>query len=249
MMININFISDEALETLKVNHEYVYEQMTLNPRNNNWIRELLPKNFLIEKRYQVNQFELKYSNSGKYDDVAFDNAITIYENLKHLPRRILSDERFWLWLYLIKYYEVSVQAIKITSSTTFLNHWTFKQGRRRGLVFGVLSREFFRVERSIDESLEDKYELTKYIFGNIERFRTLSWRAFSNQKKIVLGTLKAQRDFEKEYPKKVKSKMYNQISKNISRYGSVNLLDAASEKEIYSLVFETLNKIVLHDAV
>ena len=69
-----------------------------------------------------------------------------------------------------------------------------KQGKRRGIFFNVLARCYFRVALSVDETLEDKYSLTRFVIENPERFRTLSWRANSSQKNIVLGALKAEKD-------------------------------------------------------
>lgn len=238
--INIKILSDDALETFIANIEYVYKQIKLNPRNNSWIYSLLPENSFRDKKYKIEDFELTYSENGNYKEVDYENSLLLYKNLKDIPRRILTDEKFWLWLYLDKFYEVAVQAMEIKSTTTLLDHWTFKQGGRRGLFFGALSRSYFRVELSIDETLEDKFELTKYIIEKPERFRTLSWRSFSNQKKIVLGALKAQKEFEEKYPDKMRNAFYNLISKRISRYGSVNLLDAVTEEEIYNVVYNNL---------
>src|SRR5690625_1183947 len=239
--INIKFLSDEALETVKLNSNKMYEFIKMNPSNNAWISKVLPSNPFVTKQFLIDDFNLMDPKSGNYDDVAYDNAILLYENLKELHRRILSDERFWLWLYFDKFYNHAVLSIPLKSKTTFENHWTFKQGNRRGIFFGTLSRHFFRVERTVDNSLEDKYELTKYIFERPERFRTLSWRTFSNNKTIVLGTIKAQKDFEEQYNNKLPNNFYNLISKRISRFASVNYLDTLSEKEVYDIVYRELD--------
>lgn len=239
--IRIKFLTEQATKTFKHNIEKAYTIIKNNPKNNEWIHSFLPENPFEEKIYEIDDFKLKYSDN--YDDVSYENAILIYENLKHLPRRILSEERFWLWLYLDKFYNIATKAIKVEKVSTLKNHWTHALGNRRGLAFGVLSREFFRVDLSVDKNLEDKYELTKYIFQRIERFRTLSWRTFSNNKTIVLGTLKAQRDFEEKSNKKLNNSHYNLVSKRISRYASVNFLDNMAEKEVYYLVYNYLEEL------
>ncbi len=240
--INICYVSDEALETFKNNLGVAYEKITKKPNDSTWLNDFLPPEPYVTKKYKINDFSLNLSENGTYKDVEYSNSIILYEHLKLLPRRVLTDERFWLWLH-FKFYDVTVKAMEINSPTTLENHWTFSQGRRRGIFFGVLSRSFFRVERSVDETLEDKYELTKYIIEKPERFRTLSWRAYSNKKELVLGALKAQKDFEEKYPNKIENKHYNLISKRISRFGSVNLLDNLLEDDVYELVFETLIKL------
>ena len=237
--INVCFISDDALETFKANLDVVYKNVIESPTNKRWMNKFFPENIFVQKKYMIEDFDLKYSENNNYKEVDYENSITLYEHLNALPRYILTDERFWLWLN-IKYYKVALQAMKINSETTLENHWTFKVGKRRGIFFGVLSRMYFRVEHSVDETLDDKYELTKYVIGNPERYRTLSWRTFSSRKTIVLGALKAQKDFEERYPEKIKNTDFNLISKRISRYGSVNLLDSLSEEDVYKLVYDAL---------
>lgn len=239
MKINICYLTDDALETFKSNIETIHFIINNSPSNNRELIDFLPVNPFVKRKYTIEDFQLKTAESGNYKEVDYQNSITLYESLKHLPRRILTDERFWLWLN-IKYYEVSIQAMKIKSSTTLRDHWTFYQGTRRGVFFGVLSRSFFRVDLSVDPTLEDKYELTKYVIENPERFRTLSWRSYSSNKSIVLGALKAQKKFEEAYPGRIKREYYNLVSKRISRYGSVKLLDSLTEEEVFNIVYDTL---------
>lgn len=250
--INISFITDDALETLYKNSEEVAEYLMKEKENSNWLKLIYNGDLFEEKKYKINDIELLTDDN--YDNVDYHNSITIYETLKELPRYILTDERFWCWFNLTIGYKAALQAMKINSKTTFEDHWLFKQGKRRGIFFNVLARCYFRVELSVDETLEDKYSLTKFVIENPERFRTLSWRANSSEKNIVLGALKAEKDIVEKYKDIIdvdkikynegKATIYSEITKQISLYGSVRLIDAASEADIYNLVYEKMDEMV-----
>ena len=125
----------------------------------------------------------------------------------------------------------------INGVSTIQNMWMHTQGVRRGLMFGVLSRCYFRVSLSVDYSLEDNYELTKWIIDNPLRFRELTWRTYSSEEHIVRGVLKGQRKAIEEINYENNS-IYAKIAKYISRIGSVQLLDIISEDEISELVYK-----------
>ena len=196
--INISFITDDALETLYKNSEEVANYLMKEKDNSNWLKLIYNGQIFEEKKYKIN--DIKLLTDEKYENVDFENSIMIYEALKDLPRYILTDERFWCWFNFTIGYQAALQAMKINSKTTFEDHWLFKQGQRRGIFFNVLARCYFRVALSIDEkNVEDKYYLTRFVIENPERFRTLSWRANSSQKNIVLGALKAEKDIVEKY--------------------------------------------------
>ena len=137
-----------------------------------------------------------------------------------------------------KGYKAAIQAMPVKSDSTFAEHWLFSQGNRRGLFFGVLSRCFFRVYLTIDETLDDKFELTKFIIDNPERFRNLTWRSSSSQKHIVHGIIKAEKDIVEKYGELVKNSMYSEIAKYVSLYCSVRLVDVITEQDIYDNVYK-----------
>ena len=251
--INISFITDDALETLYKNSEEVANYLMKEKDNSNWLKLIYNGQIFEEKKYKIN--DIKLLTDEKYENVDFENSIMIYEALKDLPRYILTDERFWCWFNFTIGYQAALQAMKINSKTTFEDHWLFKQGQRRGIFFNVLARCYFRVALSIDEkNVEDKYYLTRFVIENPERFRTLSWRANSSQKNIVLGALKAEKDIVEKYKNIIdidkikyndgKGTIYSEVTKQISLYGSVRLIDAASEEDIYNFVYNKLEEMV-----
>lgn len=242
--INIEFMTDEALETLKSNSLTANNYLKTEKNNSEWLKEIYNGKLYEPMKQKINDFELKISQNDNYDEVDFDNSIILYESLKELPLYILTDERFWAWIYFEKGYKAAIQAMPIKSNSTFSDHWLFTQGSRRGIFFGVLSRCYFRVALTVDERLDDKYELTRFVIENPERFRNLTWRSSSSEKHIVLGVIKAEKDIYDKYGNKVKNSIYKDIAKEISLYASVRLIDIVSEEDIYKFVYNKMEQMI-----
>lgn len=242
--INIEFMTDEALETLKSNSLTANNYLKTEKNNSEWLKEIYNGKLYEPMKQKINDFELKISLNDNYDEVDFDNSIILYESLKELPLYILTDERFWAWINFEKGYKAAIQAMPIKSNSTFSDHWLFTQGSRRGIFFGVLSRCYFRVALTVDERLDDKYELTRFVIENPERFRNLTWRSSSSEKHIVLGVIKAEKDIYDKYGNKVKNSIYKDIAKEISLYASVRLIDIVSEEDIYKFVYNKMEQMI-----
>ena len=250
--INISFITDEALATLYKNSSEVAEYLQREKYDNSWLSTIYNGKIFEEKKFKID--DIKLLEDDDYKKVDFDNSIMIYEALKDLPRYILTDERFWVWFIFCKGYTPALQAMKINSKTTFEDHWLFEEGKRRGIFYNVLGRCFFRVALSIDEENEDKYHLTRFVIENPERFRTLSWRSNSSGKSLVMGALKAEKDLVEKYKGIIdvdkikyndgKGTIYSELTKQISLYGSVRLIDIATEDEIYKFVYEKMERMI-----
>lgn len=244
--IHVKYMSDEALETLKVNADSITEKLIDNPKNSAWLKEFFPGTLWVTKKHEIEEFTLKVPKDDKDRENDLSNSILLYERLRHLPLYVLTDERFWCWMNFEMGYEVALKYMPVKKgSSVFKDHWLLTQGKRRGLFFGVLSRCYFRVALSVDETLADPYELTRFVIENPLRFRELTWRSFSSEKMIVLGTLKAEKRVLDEYPQmEENAKHFAEIAKLLSKLGSVMLLDCMSEKDIEDYVYKKYKAMV-----
>lgn len=242
--IHIKMLSEDALAYSKKNSEYIAKKLSVQVTNK-WIFDDFPQPLFIEKKFEIDDFELENNSDLKDKELDFKNSVKLYESLKSLPRYILCDQRFWLWLHFDKFYNVTRNMVKINGASTFENMWLHTQGVRRGIMFGVLSRCFFRVALSVDESQEDKYLLTKWVIDNPLRYRNLTWRAFSSEAHLVRGILKGEKRAIDENPTCENTKYYEEIGKYIQRnIGSVMLLDVISEEDISNMVYEEMIELI-----
>ena len=243
--IHIKYMTDDAVETLKANTDAITKKLIENPDNAAWLQSFVPGTLWVTKKYEIEDFSLRVPTDEKDRDTDLYNAILLYERLHHLPLYVLTDERFWCWVNFEIGYKAALKYMPVKKgSSVFKDHWLLTQGKRRGLFFGVLSRCYFRVALSVDESLSDPYELTKFVIDNPLRFRELTWRSFSSEKKIVLGTLKAEKRVLTEYPQlEENANHFAEIAKMLSKLGSVMLLDCMSEKDIEEYVYKKFKAI------
>ena len=244
--IHIKYMTDEALETLKANTDDVTRKLIENPKSSAWLKTFFPGTLWVTKKYEIEEFALKVPKDDKDRETDIYNSILLYERLHHLPLYVLTDERFWCWMNFEMGYEAALKYMPVKKgSSVFKDHWLLTQGKRRGLFFGVLSRCYFRVALSVDETLADPYELTKFVIENPLRFRELTWRSFSSEKIIVLGTLKAEKRVMAEYPQmEENTKHFEEIAKLLSKLGSVMLLDCMTEKGIEEYVYKKYKAMV-----
>ena len=244
--INIKLLTDTALTHFIKNLESITKKIIEND-DNKWLSDEFEQPMFVEKKLLVKDFDLANNPESEDKKIDFDNHLMIYENLNNLPRYILCDERFWLWLELDKFYYVTKHMMKINGSSTINDHWMFGQGVRRGLFFGVLSRCYFRVDLTIDENLPDKYELTRWVIESPERLRNLTWRSFSSEKHLVRGIIKGEKRAV-DFCGKEDSGVYKELAKFISaELGSVGFLDAYSEKDIEDVTFQKMIELLNKD--
>jgi hypothetical protein len=238
--IHIKYMTDEALETLKANTSATTERLTENQTSSTWLSKFVPSELYVTKKYEIEEFTLRVPKDEKDRETDIYNSILLYERLHHLPLYVLTDERFWCWMNFEMGYEVALKYMPVKkNSSVFKDHWLLTQGKRRGLFFDVLSRCYFRVALSVDNTLDDPYELTKFVIENPLRFRELTWRSFSSEKMIVLGSLKAEKRIQAEYPHvEENTKHFAEIAKHLLKLGSVMLLDCMTEKDIEEYVYK-----------
>lgn len=249
--IHIKYMSDTALATLKANIDEVTNKLIANPASSEWLSDFVGTELYVTKKYEIEDFVLKIPSDEKDRETDIYNSILLYERLNKLPLYVLTDERFWCWLMFDKGYEVALKYMPVKKgSSVFKDHWLLTQGKRRGLFFGVLSRCYFRVALSVDATLPDSYELTRFVISNPLRFRELTWRSFSSEKTIVLGTLKAEKRIMEEYPNyEENATRFGDIAKLLSKLGSVMLLDVMEEKDIEEYVYKKYKQMVETDII
>lgn len=241
--IHIKLLSENALAHMKKNIDVITKMIKEND-SNEWIYSEFPEKMFIEKKYEIDDFSLTDNPESNDKGLDLANSITIYESLKSLPRYVLTDERFWLWLHLEKFYKEVKSMMTVNGKSTILDHWMHKQGTRRGLMFGVLSRCYFRVVLTVDESLPNKYELTNWVIENPERFRNLTWRSFSSEEHLVRGIIKGEKKAIDANPDLEKNIIYPEIAKYVSIIGSVRLLDIISEDDIAAMICEKTQNLI-----
>lgn len=242
MEINIKFMKEAAYITLQKNPEEVYNHILNHPLDSSWLKEYLGFEPYEVKEYSIEDFKLKASKN--YGEVIFENSVLLYEHLKHLPRYILCNPRFWAWITFEKAYEAAQSSTHLSSSTQISSTWLITTSRR-SLMLGIISRFFFLVQVSVDETRKDKYELTKYLITNAETYRNFCYRNMGMLKNVTLAVIQAQRDICKQLKMTLLNKQSAEMVKEASKIGSVMLIDVMSQEEIYQIILPKFLKIAM----
>lgn len=241
MEINIKLMTEEAYRTLQKDCDGVLKMIINHPSDSSWLKDYLGFEPYEVKKYVIDDFELKFADD--YNDVALENAIILYEKLNKLPKYILCNNRFWAWINMEKAYRQAQIATKQFNSQILKNLW-FMGNSRRDIMLGIMSRYFNMINVSIDDSLENKYELSKYLLTTAETYRGFCYRNLGMIKNVTLGILQAEKDYVDITGVQILKKPSAQIVKYASRVGSVMLLDVLSKEEMRAAIYPKIDKIV-----
>lgn len=241
MEINIKMMTEEAYRTLQKDCDGVLKMIINHPSDSSWLKDYLGFEPYEVKKYVIDDFELKIADD--YNDVALENAIILYEKLNKLPKYILCNNRFWAWINMEKAYRQAQIATKQFNSQILKNLW-FMGNSRRDIMLGVMSRYFNMINVSIDDTLENKYELSKYLLTTAETYRGFCYRNLGMIKNVTLGILQAEKDYVDTTGVQILKKPSAQIVKYASRVGSVMLLDVLSKEEMRAAIYPKIDKIV-----
>lgn len=246
-MINVQFMTDDAIETLRANIPEVTKRISENPYDSSWLQDFVGVDVPLyeTKNYLFDDFSLNNVDpDNNSSETKFDNAVKLYEHLKGLPASVLSNEKFWLWLYFDKLYSVATSTMIVKEkSSVFKDHWLHTQGNRRGLFFGVLSRFYFMVKLTKDESLDDPYFYTKFCVEHIWIFYYMQMRAIASNKDIFLCILRAVEDYVDKHGCEIAGKDCRELGKAVSKLGSVKLIDVIEDSDVESYVYKALEEI------
>lgn len=239
MEINIKLMTEEAYKTLQKNIDDVYNEILKHPSDCTWLKDYLGFEPFEVKKYVINDLELK--DDENYENVAFENSVELYEKLKDLPRYIICNNRFWEWITFEKAYKQAIHSIKFTKD--ILKNWWLSGNSRRNLLLGVISRYYFYAEVTVDGSLTDKFEITKYALKHGEAYRNIAFRNIGMLKSVSLEYFRVQKDFTDKTGVVMNQFYCRELMKEASRMGSVMLIDLATNKEIYDYLYSKLEKI------
>lgn len=238
-MIDVKLMTREAYLTLRTNSEEIIKEISNHPSDSTWLKGYLKFEPYETKKYQIEDFELE---SG--EDKEYENAITLYEHLKDLPRYILCDTRFWAWITFEKAYKQAISELELKKSIFELN-WLPANNSRRYLMLGVISRSYFKTEISVCDEFENPYELTQFIFQSpLVIYRNLVYRNTTMVKNYTHGVLFAMKNYTEQSNEKLTSKQVEAIMTASSKMGSVMLIDTVSMHDVYEYMMPRIESIV-----
>lgn len=151
----------------------------------------------------------------------FECAKILYENLKLTPTQA-GNADFWNYLHHFDMYKYIHQRWKNQGDihTHIKRHWLLNLTSQKHLINFPLTTLWWSIHLTIDETREDKYELSKVYFSN-NRFRTVSLggMSFVRHKPAILSVLEFMKNYREELTRITN---YTDLGDEVSKF--INLL-------------------------
>jgi len=155
-------------------------------------------------------------------------AIAIYEAFENLEPIQASDERLWVYLahadlypYMVKRWNAVQNGTAKDPQNYILNHWFLSTSAQSSLLRHAIAGLWWSAYLSVDESKEDKYELTKVLFRQLDfPTRTLGTYKLGRHKEAVLGILEFIQENEDLFKSKFEPKT-RFVTKHLNVIGGV----------------------------
>lgn len=243
-MIDVKLMTEEAYKTLQANYEDVFNHIKSHPSDSSWLKDYLGFDPYEIKEYKIEDFSLEL-NLGTNQ---FSNAKKIYESINVLPKYITCNNRFWAWITFEKAYRLAIESIEL-DKPAILKNWWLAGNSRRDLCLGVISRLYFKIEMSVDDTKTNKYELSEFLFTNnstAEAYRNLVFRNIGMLPQVSRSFLKFQKEYERNNNSTLNQDQVRDLMKMASQIGSVRLIDAMTDDEIYNILKEKWDKNQIH---
>ena len=239
-MMKIKYMKEEPLATIKKNKQTVYEELKKNNSHLFLKRIVGGDDYLGETKIEMKKLDFNLSYEKPIDG-DFENAKILFEALKHLNRTQATDERLWVGLSFTEGYDYLVHRWGLDAQSKFNYRWIFYTENRRKLFYHGLARLWWFVKLTYDESLDDPYEMTEFVYKNSEIMKNMVYRNFSNSRNVRYSIIRALMKFD-EYGYKIIYPDLVNIYKKISQYGGMYILDSLGIDDLESLILDELLK-------
>jgi hypothetical protein len=195
-----------------------------------WMKEYLGEDFLGESQISMSELSFEMSSSKPIDS-DYENAIRLYEALEHLNETQATDERLWVGLSFSIGYDYLVYRWGLDDYTKFKYRWIYYINNRRALFYHGLARLWWYTKLTVDESRENRYELTRFSYKHSEIMKNMVYRNYSSSPTVRMATLSALYEHEKSGGQ-ISYKLLVELYKYINFLGGVTLLDSFEQKEL-----------------
>lgn len=240
----IDFLKEDGIEALK---KYDFEKnLSLYKGTNDWVKYKYSDFFKEFNKKEFKDFNLICSPNSSDD---YENMKILYEALKELTDSQAADERIWAglahtycWDYMQSRWPLPAEREKWNSHV--LNNYFFWNSTKALFLNGI-SRLWWYARYTYDNSLEDPYELTKYICENDingKIFPLVSCK-FASNKKVFRNIIKSIKEYEEINKIKLTREEFNQIKEYLNRLSGKVLLDVLDENEIKQKIYMKINSI------
>lgn len=245
MMKNLRYFTDDAILMFKANKESFCEKMKENPNNTEWIRNFYGDEATVPSKYSFD-FEFKpFEKDGAVRDI--DNAIALYELFEknNIGPATVYNEKFLTGFIFTFGYEYFMKVMGADEVTHVFGTLFFDDGTHRAVARNVIGQLYRYVQMTIDTKLEDRYEITKYVFKNPALFR-IKYNTSVDGEKTTRAIFKAFRDWTNESGKSPTNKMVEKLKVHLSVLANISETDLMEENALVNYLKAYIKKVEMN---
>lgn len=238
-MEKVKKMKEDVISTLQLtdNHKQVIQKIN-EAESEDWLKEFYGGDVFEDSPLEYEYQDL-LMDKNKPVDTDLGNAKIIYKMFSQFADAETCNEQFWMGLTFGRYYSYMKYRWPLEKETNYKNHWIFGSNKKRSLFFNGLSRLYWFVRYTYDETLVNPFEITEFCFKDVNTFNELVYRSYSNSRDVRLALLKALKLYSEEY---------GALGMDIIRYGAnyvsflggAYLLDAFTQEELRNKIFQKL---------
>lgn len=218
----------------KNNKERFCEEMNQNPSSTDWLVDFYGEDPTVPSRYSFD-FEFKPFNKQKsVRDI--DNAIALYELFEsnNIGPATIYNEKFLTGFIFTFGYEYFMNVMGAEQVSHVFATLFFEEGTHRAVARNVIGQLYRYVEMTVDDSLADRYEITKFVFNNPALFR-IKYNTSVDGEKTTKAIFKAFKEWTGETHKTPDNQMVEKLKKHLSVLANISETDLMNE---YALIYK-----------
>lgn len=244
-MTNLRVFTEKGLDYIHQNMTDFFEVLKNNKESTAWIKDFCKKDPTTSSPYSFDfEFEMNSLNPTEGD---FNNAVRLYELFKtnKIGNAVIYNEKFaagFLYTFGYEYFfwASDVAAETRVSATFFFDH---RKGLRQALARNLLTRLYKVVEMTVDETNEDRYELTRFVFEN-PALRRIVYYPNMDGEKSSRSFIKAIKIWKEKNPEfQITMKMFEKARLQFSAFAHVNMVECMDDDTSVSYMLDYLKQV------
>ena len=241
-MTNLRYFTDDAIAMFKANKEEFCEKMRENPDNIDWLKSFYGEDPTVPSKYNFD-FEFQdYDKKSLSRD--YDNAIALYELFEknNIGPATIYNEKFLTGFIFTFGYSYFMKVMGAEEVSHVFATLFFEDGTHRAVARNVIGQLYRYVEMTIDNTLEDRYELTKYVFKNPALFR-IKYNTSVDGEKTTKSIFKAFREWSEETGNSPTTKLVEKLKVHLSILANISETDLMQERSLIEYLKSYIRKI------
>lgn len=241
-MKNLRYFTDDAITMFKANKEDFCAKMREFPNSTDWLKSFYGDEPTVPSKYSFD-FEFKpFDKKSSTRD--FDNAVALYELFEenNIGPATIYNEKFLTGFIFTFGYEYFMNVMGADQVTHVFATLFFDDGTHRAVARNVVGQLYRYVEMTVDDTLVDRYEITRYVFQNPALFR-IKYNTLVDGENTTRAIFKAFREWTEETHKSPTTPMVEKLKVHLSVLANISETDLMDERALINYLKEFIRKV------